>query len=180
MLFMLILTDENPQFSLIVGLIYEGWHKCTSSTTRACKESFSFGNELEISLITTTYTLQIGWDYNYVIDLIFKKCQLNIGKKFNQNNLLLLELSNSLSFFWSLVRDIICWKHCFSKIVTCWSCSCLLEEVLLFNYLLEMMFSNSCYLLKELFSSCYCWCLGVVVVTTIIIDAIIKAIIVRL
>jgi hypothetical protein len=52
--------DEDPQFSLIVGLIYEGSHKCTSSTTRACKESFSFGNELEISLIATTYTLQIG------------------------------------------------------------------------------------------------------------------------
>ncbi len=81
---------------------------------------------------------------------------MNIGKKFNQNNLLLLELFNSLSFFLSLVRDIIYWKRCFSKIVTCWSCSCLLEEVLLFNYLLEMMFSNSCYLLKELFSSCYC------------------------
>ncbi len=52
--------DEDPQFSLIVGLIYGGSHKCTSSTTWTCKEFISFGNELEISLTATTYTLQIG------------------------------------------------------------------------------------------------------------------------
>ncbi len=68
---MLNLMDEDPQFSLIVGLIYGGSNKCTSSPTRTWKESSSFGNELEISLIATTYTLQIGWDYNHVIDLIF-------------------------------------------------------------------------------------------------------------
>jgi hypothetical protein len=60
MLFILIIMDEDPQFSLIVGLIYGGSHKCTSSTTWTCKEFISFGNELEISLTATTYTLQIG------------------------------------------------------------------------------------------------------------------------
>lgn len=100
----------------------------------------------------------------------FWKCQLNIEKTFTWNNLLLLELSNSLMFCHDVI-NIVCWKYCFPKIVTCWSCYCLLEEILLLNYLLEMMFSNNCYLLKELFSSCYCWWLDVVAVTAIVIDA---------
>jgi hypothetical protein len=38
---------------------------------------------------------------------IFKKCQLNIEKKFTQNNLLLLELSNSLLLFFVTLLEIL-------------------------------------------------------------------------
>jgi hypothetical protein len=80
--------DEDPQFSLIGGLIYEDSNKSTSSTTKTWKESSSLSNELEISLIATTYILEIGWDYNHVIDLIFfLNTELNIEKKIHPKQL---------------------------------------------------------------------------------------------